>query len=621
VVFKTPKEERKELPHLLRRAYEVWRADGVSGLTNRILQRLPSHDEEREELKTYQRWVALYATLTTEDRQTIRSRIEKLNYRPLISVVMPVYNTEERWLRRAIESVQSQLYPQWELCIADDCSTAPHVRGILQEFAAKDERIKVVFRNTNGHISIASNSALELASGEFIALLDHDDELAEHALYMVAQELNAHPEADLIYSDEDKINPQGEVHSPHFKTDWNPDLFYSQNFISHLGVYRGSLVRNIGGFRPGYEGSQDYDLALRTIERLPEKNIRHIPHVLYHWRETTASVGFNPAAKEYAHENARKALRSHFERREIRAQVTPGFFVCHRVVYPLPDPLPLVSLIIGTRDRVELLRQVVEGVINQTDYDPIELIVVDNQSSDTVTLAYLDQIKQDSRIKVLRHDAAFNFSAINNLGVRHSQGEIIGLINNDLKMFSAGWLKELVSHAVRPEIGVVGAKLYYEDGSIQHAGVILGICGTAGHAYKKQPGDTPGYVFRAQCIQDFSAVTGACLFSRRKVFDEIGGLDEQNLPIAFNDVDYCLRARALGYRVLWTPYAELYHLESASRGPDYVPEKLARFLKESEYLRSKWEDVLNRDPYYNPNLSLEFEDFRLAFPPLVGFTQ
>ena len=612
-----PKDERAELPHLLQRVYGVWRAEGVTGLTNRVLQRLARNDVEQEK-RTYQEWIALYDTLTEEDRQSIRARIQQMDHRPLISVVMPVYNTEEIWLRRAIESVCRQLYPDWELCIADDCSSVPHVRRTLDEYARKDPRIKVVFRPENGHISAASNSALELSIGEFIALLDHDDELTEHALYMVAEELNAHPEADLIYSDEDKIDSLGARVHAHFKSDWNPDLFYSQNFISHLGAYRRSLVTELGGFRLGYEGSQDYDLALRMTERVLDKNIRHIPHILYHWRETPDSVGLNPAAKEYAHENARKALRSHLQRRGTSAQVSPGFFVCHRISYPLPEPAPLVSLIIGTRDRGELLRQVVEGALNQTDYDPIELVIVNNQSSDAATVAYLDEIKRDARVKVVSYDAPFNFSAINNLGVRHAHGEIIGLLNNDLKLFSSGWLKELVSHALRPEIGVVGAKLYYEDGSIQHAGVILGICGSAGHAYKTQPGNSPGYVFRAQCIQDLSAVTGACLFTRREVFDELGGLDEQNFAVAFNDIDFCLRARALGYRVLWTPYAELLHLESASRGPDHVPEKLPRFLKESEYLRAKWGGVLNKDPYYNPNLTLQTENFSLAFPPLTS---
>jgi glycosyltransferase involved in cell wall biosynthesis len=314
---------------------------------------------------------------------------------------MPVYNVDERWLRRAIESVCKQLYPHWELCIADDGSSKPHVRRVLEEYLHKDPRIKVIFRETRGHVSVASNSAVELAEGEFIALLDHDDELAEHALYMVAEELNAHPNSDLIYSDEDKLDYQGRRLDPHFKSDWNPDLFYSYNFISHFGVYRRSVVNELGGFREGYEGSQDYDLALRVIEQIPEDHIRHIPHVLYHWRVVPDSMARSHQQKDFVDESARNAIRSHFRRKGINATVTPGSGFSQRVIYTLPVDPPLVSVIVATRDHVNLIRQIADGILHRTDYKPLELIIVDNQSSDTATMECLRELQNDSRVRVI----------------------------------------------------------------------------------------------------------------------------------------------------------------------------------------------------------------------------
>jgi len=572
---------------------------------------------KEEAAYNYRLWTKLYDTLTDADREAILARISVLNYKPLISVLMPVYDVEEVWLRAAIESVRKQLYPHWEFCIADDNSTQPHVRRVLEEYAHKDARIKVTYRQQNGHISAASNSALDLISGEFIALLDHDDELPEHALYMVVEELNEWPDADLIYSDEDKIDEKGERYHPHFKADWNPDLFYSCNMISHLGVYRASIVKKIRGFREGYEGSQDYDLALRFIEQIPEAHIRHIPRVLYHWRAISGSVALASDEKSYPHQAARKAISSHLERKGIKATVTEGHNCFHRVIYPVPDPAPLVSLIIATRDRPELLSQTVAGLLDETDYGPIEIIIVDNLSKNTETLKYLREIQKDPRVKVIEYRDIFNFSAINNLGFRESSGEVVAIINNDIKIISPGWLKEMVSHALRPGIGVVGAKLLYPDDTVQHAGVILGVRGVAAHAHRLIPRNSPGYINRAMIIQNLSAVTGACMVTRREVFEEVGGLDEVNLAVAFNDVDFCIRVMEKGYRIVWTPYAELYHLESASRGRDDTPETAPRFKKEVDYMLEIWKDRLSYDPCYNPNLTMVDEDFSLAVPPRI----
>ena len=567
--------------------------------------------------RIYEEWVRNYDVLTDEDRQRITKRIDQLHHKPQISLVMPVYNVPKKWLRRAIDSVHKQLYPHWELCIADDHSSKPYIRKVLNEYSEADSRIKVIFREETGHISAASNDALKLASGEFVGFLDHDDELAEHALFAVAAELDRHPETDLLYSDEDKIDTRGKRYDPNFKTDWNRDLFYSMNFVSHLSVYRTSLLKEIGGFRVGYEGSQDYDLTLRVIERIPEERIRHIPHILYHWRAVSGSTALGRNEKSYAHRAAREALRSHFERLEKAVTIKPGYHNYHRVSYPLPAQPPLVSLIVATRDRVDLLRQVCTGILEQTDYEPIELIILNNQSSEPETLSYLNEIQQDPRVRVIDYDAPFNFSAINNLGVSEAKGEIIGLINNDIKIVSTEWLREMVSHALRPEIGAVGAKLYYADDTLQHAGVIVGLGGVAGHAHKHLPRSAPGYNCRPHVIQNFSAVTAACLVMRRELFLEIGGLNETSLAIAFNDVEFCLRLRQQGYRILWTPYAEMYHLESASRGSDDVPERRIRFRRESNFIKTEWAEQLASDPYYSPNLTLDREDFSLAFPPRV----
>jgi len=592
----------------IKTAYRVWRDKGLTSVAAELRHKL------KPEAGPYELWIAENDTLQWSDRRKISARIKRMKHKPLISVVMPVYNVAEVWLRRAVESMRGQLYPHWELCVADDNSPSPHIRTVLAEYARKDSRIKVVFRRENGHISAASNSALEFATGEYVVLLDHDDELAAHALYMVAEEINAHPEADLIYSDEDKLTEKGKRYEPYFKPDWNPDLFYSQNFVSHLGIYRASIVKKIGGFRPGYEGGQDYDLALRVVEQIPESHIRHIPHVLYHWRAIPGSVALGGNEKDYAHEAARRAIQSHLRRKGSHAEVTAAQNNFHRVVYPIREDAPLVSLIIGTRDGVDLLRQTLDGILNRTDYSPFEVIIIDNGSSDERTLAYLRELAQDGRVRVVRYDAPFNFSAINNLGVSLARGEVIGLINNDIDVISPGWLREMVSHALRREIGAVGAKLYYADDRIQHAGVLLGIGGVAGHAHKYFAKKHDGYMSRAQLIQNYSAVTGACLVMRREVFEEVGGLDEVNLAVAYNDIDLCLRIREKGYRVLWTPYAELYHLESATRGSDATPENSLRLSREADYMKGRWGASLHDDPCYNPNLALNAEDFSLAHP-------
>jgi len=564
---------------------------------------------------TYAAWVAQYDTLTPDDADKIRAKLAGLKKRPLISVLMPTYNTPEKWLVAAIESVRRQIYENWELCIADDASKDPQVRKILERYQKKDTRIKVVIRETNGHISAASNSALALAHGEFIALLDHDDEIRPHALACLALELDAHPNADLIYSDEDKIDENGHRYDHYFKPDWNPDLFMVQNYVSHLGVYRTLLVREVGGFRIGYEGSQDWDLAMRVVERTAPDRIRHIPKILYHWRSVPGSTAMLIGAKSYATQAAEKVISEHLVRAGIEATISPTKGSYWRVHYPVPNPAPRITLIIPTRNRLNVLKPCVESLLAKTTYPNFEILVVDNDSDDPETLTYLGELGARPRCRVVSFGGEFNFSAINNFGVSKTNAPLVGLLNNDLEVIHGDWLDEMVSHAVRPEIGCVGAKLYYPDDRIQHAGVILGIGGVAAHAWQTHPRGSAGQAHRNLLQQNLSAVTAACLVIRREIFLKVGGLEADKLKVAFNDVDFCLKVQAAGYRNFWTPYAELYHHESASRGAEDTLEKRDRFRNEVEYMTTKWGETLVNDPAYNPNLTLTINDFTLALPP------
>ena len=573
--------------------------------------------EDSAEIVPYPGWIGEFDTLDDQRRAAMREQVDGFSCKPLISVVMPVYNPNPVWLEEAIASVRTQIYPNWELCIADDMSPDPAIRPLLERYAQLDKRIKLVFREQNGHISAASNSAVALAQGEWIALLDHDDVLAEHALFWVADTINRHSECRLIYSDEDKIDETGSRSGAYFKCDWNPDLFYSQNMFSHLGVYQTDLVREVGGFRIGLEGSQDYDLALRCIERIAPEQIKHIARVLYHWRIHADSTAYSSEAKPYAMIAGERAINEHLDRLGVNAEAESVGYG-YRVRYALPERLPLVSLIIPTRNGLRLLRQCVESILAKTTYEPYEILIVDNGSDDPATLRYLKGLASESCIRVIRDDRPFNYSELNNSAAKLARGEILGLINNDIEVISPDWLSEMVSHALRPEVGAVGARLWYADDTIQHAGVVLGVHGIAGHAHRFLPRDHVGYCGRASLIQSFSVVTGACLLVRKSIYEELGGLNEIELQVACNDVDFCLRLREAGYRNIWTPYAELYHHESATRGFDDTPEKLARSANEIAFMQRRWGEALLHDPAYSPNLSLDAEDFSLAWPPRVA---
>lgn len=556
---------------------------------------------------TYERWLQLY------DGAWPRSQHDDGR---LVSILLPTYNTPEAWLRRCLDSVLAQTWPHWELCVADDASTEPQVRRVLEEYAARDERIRIVWRERNGHISAASNSALTLARGECVALLDHDDELHPAALATVMEAWRENPQWQMVYTDEDKIDTNGRRYDPYFKPDWNPDLLLGQNCISHLGVYARELLQAVGGFREGLEGSQDWDLALRCSEQLSTGQIGHVPAVLYHWRAVEGSTARGVQQKDYAHEAGRRALREHLARLGEAAEVLEidGAYGAFRVRRLLPASAPRISVIIPTRDHADLLRRCLDSILQRSTYSNYEIVVVDNQSCEPDALACLTEFAAHPRVRVLPHDRPFNYSLINNEAVAACDGELICLLNNDIEVITPDWLEELAGQALRPHVGAAGAMLYYPDDTIQHAGVVVGVHGVAAHPYCGMPRGYPGQMMRAKLIQSVSAVTAACLMMRREVYLQLGGLDA-GLQVAFNDVDFCLRLRAHGFENVWTPFAELYHHESASRGEENTPEKKQRFAGEVRFMRKRWGASLDNDPAYNPNLTLTGEPFTLAFPP------
>ena len=567
---------------------------------NKILNLVTTRDCRRRNIKSYSRWIKKYDQFTPKIRRDMKKKVAALNRKPLLSVIMPVYNTNPKWLSQAIESVRNQIYPHWELCIADDCSTDQRIRGILEKYARIDPRIKVIFRDTNGHIAAASNSALALAKGDFIALFDHDDKLPEHALYWVAETINRNPEARLLFSDLDTLDENGARLPGYFKPDFNYELLLAQNCVSQLGVYYRELVCELGGFREGYEGSQDWDLALRVAAAIPHNQIVHIPRILYHWRQHSSSV--SKTLSEMCAAAGRRAVADHLQLAGggtvEAAQECPMF---NRIKFPLPAALPPVSIIICTRDNMSLLKTAVESIRNRSTYPNYEIVITDNGSRDRNTLLYLNSLALQNRIRVIRDDLPFNYSRLNNFGVVHCQGELLCLLNSDVEVITPDWLEEMVSFAIKPDVGAVGARLWYPDGKLQHGGVIIGIGGVAGHFHLRLPKGNMGYFGRAALQQELSAVTGACLMVRRGVFQEVGGLDEK-LEVAFNDIDFCLRLRAAGYRNIWTPFAELMHHESASRGYDDNPEKIERFKREVDFMQVRWGKTLEQDPFYNPNL-------------------
>ena len=539
-----------------------------------------------------------------------RQRKKKWKNPPLISVAVPAYRTPPGFLEQMILSVKEQTYPHWELCIVNASRGEDGMEQVLGRYAGGDERIRVKNLEENLGIAGNTNEALEMARGEFVGLLDHDDLLAPQALFRIAEALTADPQADAVYTDEDKVTTDLSEHfQPHFKPDFNLDLLRSNNYITHFFVVRTRLAREAGGFRREFDGAQDYDFIFRCTEEA--KKVLHVPEVLYHWRTHKASTADNPASKMYAFEAGKRAIEAHLARCGQEGTVSLrkdlGFY---RVEYPVQGE-PLVSILIPNRDQKETLEKCLNSIWEKSTYKNYEILIVENNSSSPEIFNYYREIEKRPGVRILTWKEGFNYSAINNFGEKSAAGDYLLFLNNDVEVINPGWIEELLGNCQRKEVGIVGAKLYYPDDTIQHAGTVIGIGGIAGHAFLNMPRSRTGYLHKASLQMDLSAVTAACMMMKRQVFEQLGGFEER-LSVAFNDVDLCLRTVQAGYLVVYNPEVELYHYESKSRGAEDSEEKVRRFQEEIEFMRCRWMDLLKKgDPYYNRNLTLSKWNYSL----------
>jgi GT2 family glycosyltransferase len=539
---------------------------------------------------------------------------------PLISICIPIYKPNMRYLKKAIESIEQQTYANWEICMADDNSRSEDLNSFIAKLTDDhgSKKIRFVQRSENGNISKCTNSAINIATGDYILLLDQDDALSKHTCHCLIQAFGSNDKCQLAYSDEDKMCEKGKRSSPYFKSSFNQELLKSHNLFTHALAFRKNLLSRIGHFDSTYDGAQDYDFALRASEILAASEIFHIPRILYHWRAHSGSTANSGDVKPYAMQAGKLALQAHLDRINSGGIAELQNNNSYRVHYSLPANPPLVSIIIPTREQAVITENLIKGIEENTDYQNIEIILVDNGSTSTEFANFAASfLEKHSRLrrKLVRVEGDFNYSKLNNEAAKISSGELLCLMNNDIEIIQDSWLAELASIGSRPEVGVVGPMLLYPDESVQHAGIVLGIGGWAGHLHKGFPMSHPGIANRLQIQSSFSAVTGACLLTSKKVWDQLGGLNEESLKIACNDVDYCLRAWDAGKQVIFTPYSKLIHHESKSRGYEDTPEKIARFSKEVEYMWSKWSSVMSSDPFYNPNLTLNSESGEVSKAP------
>ncbi len=566
----------------------------------------------------YSAWVRAFDTPSRRDLGRLRAQAAAFRIAPSMSVLLPVFDPDPRALDATIRSVRAQTYTRWQLCIVHDPSSRAAIHHLLRRHSRADPRIALSSCATTGCRPAASNAALTLATGAYVALIDAGDLLPPHALHWVTEAINRHPDAKVVYSDEDKVDARGRRFDPHFKCDFNHVLLMAQDMVSRLGMYRHSLIQDVGALREGIEGAQDHDLALRCVAAVSREEIVHVPRILYHRRTTAAGMARDP---DSASAHARAALQSVTEHVRLidsgaTVEPAPESPMHMRIRHSLPSQAPRVSIVICTRDNHALLQTAIRSVADRTTYPHYEIIVLDNGSRDDATLSYLSALSRQHGVTVVRDDSPFNYSRLNNRAVMRSSGDVLCLLNDDIEVLTPGWLEEMVSFAVQAKVGAVGARLWYPDGTLQHGGVIIGAGGVAGHAHLRLPRGQPGYFSRAVLQQEVSAVTGACLVVRRSVFDEVSGLDER-IAVAFNDVDLCLRIRAAGYRNIWTPFAELVHRESASRGHEDTPEQVARFHQEVRFMKERWGAALESDPCYNPNLSMTSGNFQLVSRKLL----
>ena len=580
-----------------------WKQYGVKRTIRKIIRKM----QGKKDTVSYEDFLKKYGV---KEEELARQRQEVFENSPCFSIAVPLYQTKEKYLREMIESVQAQTYTNWELCLADGSGREHSLQPVVGEYIAKDKRIKYCLLDSNEGIAGNTNEALKMADGDFVVLTDHDDLLSPEALYQCAKAVQKEPQTDVIYSDEDKVDMSGKkFFEPHFKSDYNIDLLCTMNYICHLFVVRKDVMERAGLFESCYDGAQDHDFILRCTEKA--EHIVHIPKVLYHWRCHAQSTSENPESKLYAFENGCKAVKAHYDRIGIPAEVEQGpFYGMYRTHY-LWKEQPLVSILIPNKDHVADLKKCMDSIEEKSTYRNFEFIIVENNSTEEETFAYYKEIEKRDNVRVLYYKEEFNYSRINNFGAKEANGEYVLLLNNDTEMIEPDSIKEMLDVCMRPDVGIVGAKLIFEDNTIQHAGVIIGFGGVAGHAFIGQDRDDNGYFSRIISVQDLSAVTAACLMVRRSVFDEVEGLNEE-FKVAFNDIDFCLKVRKAGYLVVYNPYAQFYHYESKSRGQEDSADKVARFQQETGLFGERWGELLeNGDPYYNPNLTLDKADFSL----------
>jgi GT2 family glycosyltransferase len=567
---------------------------------------------------SYSDWIARFDVRSAEDHRRIARHIQRFESAPHFLLVVVVPANEAQLVRDTLESLVRQLYRQFTVVVLDaspdsDCRLA--VSQALSDWFPKSRVVPGC--SIAAYIDELNRWLAEQGGVQWVAVIRAGDMLAEHALYWVASVIMSSPSVGLVYSDEDRLSADGVRRDPAFKPDWSPELLRSTNYIGQLALFRGSVLCQAGGVTMHEWLGNNHDLLLRVADVLSPKQIRHIPALLFHRRvERDEGLDGNATRQEVAHSGV-AAVEAHLSRRGIRAAVTEPVPGSYRIRYRLPETLPLISLVIPTRDACALLARCVSSVVQSSTFSKYEILVIDNQSSDEETLRYLQDLRGHQSVRVLSYDRPFNYSAINNFAASQAKGEVLCLLNNDTEVISPDWMEEMLGHLIQDRVGVVGAKLYYSDGRVQHAGDVVGVGGIANHLYSLLERDHSGYCHRAKLAQELSAVTGACLMTWRTLYLQLGGLNERHLPVAFNDVDYCLRAREADYRVIWTPYAELYHHESVSRGKDRTPGKRLRARREASYMRSRWRQVMRHDPFYNPNLSHERPDCSLSHAPIV----
>lgn len=592
---------RRMTPYNIKKGILYLRHFGIQGFAVKLTERLDEGDVD------YQEWLK-ERELTEEERK--RQRERNWDQPITISLAVPLYRTPEEYLRQMIESVLAQTYPHWELCIADGSQDGGECQRVVEEYAGKDGRIRYQMLEKNLGISGNTNAAMQMAKGEFLALFDHDDLLAENALYEVALAVERQPEADVIYTDEDKVTSDlKEYFQPHFKPDFAPDLLCSNNYICHLLTVRTQLAKQVGGMRQEFDGAQDHDFIFRCTEQA--RRVVHIPKILYHWRIHKGSTADNPMGKQYAVQAGKRAVEAHLKRMELSGTVEPlkdlGFY---RVTYQVQGS-PLISIVIPNKDEKEMLERCLDSIRTLSTYENYEILIVENNSVTEEIRDYYKSLEKQTNIRVIEWDRPFNYSAINNFGISQARGDYIICLNNDITVISPDWMQKLLANCQRPQVGVTGARLYFPDNTIQHAGIALGIGGVAGSLFVGMDRRRTGYMHKAVIQQNLSAVTAACMMFRKEIWEKAGGFTEE-LAVAFNDVDLCLKIRELGYLVVYNPDVEMYHYESRTRGPEDTEEKRRRFQREIEYMRTHWIKYLKGgDPYYNCNLSLKQWDYSI----------